>query len=502
MKIKKKSEKYLSISELWNLRLLQKNEECALELGRLKARLKTTKMSDSSSLENQNFEIEISILEASLLRAHGKLEESNRRLLEIDHQYSRYEIPRHFQFYFQKGINSMVACDYSLALDWFLRAKDLGNEPKLRTLALQNALICADNLGIKLQGLLLELENTLSEKSLDQSFIRLVKQHLQALNDREILRTGSFSQLSLSTFLESESMQRAYFRYWISELPFHTQYRQFSEKNKERVLLASPDFHQKGYRIRTLQGVVSSQDVGQFVRTDFADRLYLWVWRWLQNPHEYQIRTVMSLLPSLQSEWVSEQLALEDFAMTRNSLAWLSLFDPSSSHGVQRMIQKLRSFQVSTFSWFDFEYQVIEWLTARRDNRTLEAEALLLALKKHELWTSSDHYLLTLVCAINDPHSLTPGDPLSPLGKRLFRLVNGNIHTRDLSKSTKGLVIDLASGELHWQRPAGAVISSTMSIAFDLLQRKGSVSCESLLKRVFRFVDMIQVFIYLESAIS
>ncbi len=391
------------------------------------------------------------LLCASLARAEGKHGQAKDGIAMVERQFSNGErVPFHLPL--QKGLTLFVDGDYSQALDQFLLAKARAEHPTQAMIALANAVLCLENLGLPFEGALEDFRALFRRQSaLDATLIDLRNQ-LEALEMRRGFRSGDLAAAFARSILPPVS-QATYYRLWLSELPFHRFHSVLEPSEMECFLLASPYFHQKSFRLRTLQGLVHSVDSDSYRPTELADRLYLWTWRWLTAPDRFPADKVTALIQKLDFAQLRENFTAEDAQMFRNALLWLSLFLPARSGPLRRLALSLRSGGQSDYPLYDFEGQVIAYFTLLRDQKTVEARKRGHDLRSHPLWPNVDLKLAALVECVEDEASPIP-PALSELASELRVLCR-------LDKVTADLTVDLAALRLTTFR-GDEVLSDSM----------------------------------------
>lgn len=467
---------------LWRLRFDQRIEECRIGLIALKKEIgfplgllePPALEKIPSSLEPEAM-VEILLLTASLARADGQLAYAARLIEFASGRLDENGIAGRFSLHFQKGIMAQIAGDHSSALEHFLASRLTGGEGWEEVAALANALFCLESLGLPLEQSWREL----------RKHLRRVKEappgvlaQVEAFELRHAFRAGDVEKVFASSPTPG-SGQAFYYRIWVSELPFHSQFRKGGEGWRESFSLSDPGFHQKSYRLRTLQGLLHPDDLAHFKETEFSDRLYLWTWRALASPEEFPLERVLSLLRHVQLEEIAYRLTAEDYQMVRNSLLWLSLFDPASFQPVSRVVQSIRPPGARDFPLFEIEREVILLLHGLRDHRNREADDSALTIKTHPLWRSPVLHFARLVTGVIEKRP-AGAYPLKALEAQLVSLVHDDGHEPD-----GRLILDLPHGRVLPPGDSDPVVSPAMATAFHLLHGKESVDCEEFLHVCF-----------------
>lgn len=382
------------------------------------------------------------LLAASLFRIDAKLEESEKLIQLVAKELSARSLPLPFQLYFQKGNNCFFVADYSKGLELFLMARGCAGSLMEKVITQGNIVYCLENLALPYENALAEL-NTLFVQAAPSDFPDLRRQY-KAMQMRSRFHRGNFSAIFELPSTEDVS-HPLHLRYWISELPYHRFFGAFSNLEKENYLLNNPSPYQKTYRLRTMEGIIHPSDQERFWESDFSDRLYLWVWRWLTGPEAFPIEKVMALLEDVSLKAISPKLTTEDCQMVHNALLWIALFVPREAAELRRLAWFLCPQRAAVYPLFEIEGLLIDYFEKLQAGET-GARDTLAKLKSHFLWNNDELMLGALVRfvagEIGDESLL---EPLRGLAQRLKQLCSPS---RKLAKHH--LYIDLASYRVQW----------------------------------------------------
>ncbi len=238
-----------------------------------------------------------------------------------------------FQFHFQKAMLHFQRGKFIEALDAFLSAKARAKTKCEVLYTLANILFCFENLGMDTAhtlGELKALETTIDTDSLAKSFI----DQMAAFEMRQSFR------FNLPDFQNGPvDGQAFYYRSYLAEFPFFTVPN--FDKEKSLALIAVSDLYNKQYRLRTLQGIEHLEDNQNIMTKDWAERLYLWTWRWLDNPSNMTFKKVLGLLRQISFLELKQTLSAEDFFQVRNSLLWISFFSKTDKTRLLKLIESI-----------------------------------------------------------------------------------------------------------------------------------------------------------------
>jgi hypothetical protein len=456
----------------WELRMDRELGECRQLFSEITALLQvdstiTEKSFAAFPLPEFLIHVDYTLLMASLKRADGQISESKNLIQLVEKVMQARNHPLPFQFYFQKGVTALLLeGDYSQGLDMFVKAGSLATSLMEKISAQSNTIYCLENLGMAFEGASAALEALLQEAK--PNAFPDARAQFDALRMRQAFRNGFFDDAFKIKISEKVS-QATHLRYWISELPFHRHYGEFSEAEKERYLTQSANRLQKAYHLRTFQGIVHPADLDSFRESDYCDRLYLWVWRWLADPNAFPLEKVLSLLQNTTIQTLSPRLTQEDLQMLRNSVLWISLFVPAQTLTLKKLAASLNREIQRRYSYFDFEEMGITYLSKLQAGEK-EAQSILRKLQSHALWKSKDLYLPKLFSSVACSDGNDIPEILRPLSQRLRQICIGQ---KPVDKEK--LYVDLLTYRVMWKGGKERIISENMCFALDLLYRKECV---------------------------
>ncbi|MEK6705312.1 MAG: hypothetical protein AABZ06_05945 [Bdellovibrionota bacterium] len=457
------------IQHAWDLRRAQKIEECLRLVPVLKAEVAGSELDPAQ-------EAELQLLEASLLRVQGKIDRARTKVEETGEYLFKCGVGVHFNLEFERGVTFLLDGSFAEALDHFLRAavicraSDRDMERKIQ--ALLNAAICMENLQLPMEKTLSEIESAMDERG----DVSGVKDQLCALRVRQTFRQGQIDASFASAEKSSPEMNQArYQALWMTALPWHSRFR-LADGEALSNLSAAPFFHQKNYRLRTLQGILHPQDINAPRASDFADRIYLWVWMWLRSPKEFPLERILAVLSQTELDQILYRLTAEDRQMLRNALLWLGLFDPASSASLQSLLRRLGQSGLRHDPVFEIEWLLVLWLQAERDGKSLVAKDTLTALRLHKLWNSSEIRFREIVEQIQGKGpsgACTGGESFDGLVGHLRQLLD-----REDSTFGERLLVDLDRFQIRVTSTGESLISQPIAWALEILRDQETVSCE------------------------
>jgi hypothetical protein len=412
------------------------------------------------------------LLSASILRLQGKLELTQTAIERAQEVLLSAGLLGSFRFHFERGLLQFVQGYFLTALDDFFAAERMTEEPLFRLISLSNALFCLENVGIGHENVLMEIKTL--QKKLEKSSHPVYKaneKQLLAYQMRSQARAGSFrAALALNNQKEFRVQdQSSFYARYLSLLPYSILYKPITKHETELLLKEPETFYQKGYLIRTLLGYTHANDAEIIKLSDRIDRLYLWTWNWLQAPTSFGTDRLISALNEVLKNYNPNLTTLEDQALLRNALGWLSLIDPS----LQIQMLKLNSDLVRAaghFPLFDFEWTLVQLLKAKKENQVVKAKDTLVQIKLHPLWNSKEILLKNLILESKHPIAARILEPECEFVEKKheteFRI--------DLNTYT---IEDLKSGT--------RIISQSLSRALRCLYESKTIRCEDFAEQVF-----------------
>ncbi len=358
----------LEIEKLWRLRFLQKKQEVQRGLSQLSA---------EPNLD-LSLRIEIEILQSSLMRAQGGLQESNQILKALSDRTS--DLP--FQFFVQRGLNLFVEGEFSLALEFLTRAQRMAHSLFEQLIASSNVLLCLENLNLETGAKFSEVKKYLRLLQ-DREMSEAMEQHLQAFEQRQAFRSGKIPPIFKND--AKGATQAFYQRLWVASLPFVFSSRQ-GQNPPLLPLVLDQNWHMKNYRLRTLTGDTRFADGESVELREYVDRLYLWTWKWLAQPDEHHRENLKECLGKFRFDSFHKKLTGEDILMLQNSLDWILLFQPFSAKQTQPLRDLLSSQKIQWTPLFEIEALIIHYLMALQKKEPSKKKALAEKIKKHPLF--------------------------------------------------------------------------------------------------------------------
>lgn len=481
------------IDSAWDHKIELRLEKCLLLLTEVKRELQLPAGPFATEqlphyLERPDSEqiLDTLLLTSSVSRLLGNEAQADHLLRAIQdyfHSRNRQPSPR---FFYEMGRTCFQRGDYSEALDYFLRVSVQASSELHQLRGLVNALFCLEVLGMPLDNTLREVNRRLENLRGRSTELARIESQLYAQQLRKEFHEGHLEKV-----LKTESGRRGdcldqprSFAYWLRLLPFHTGFRPLKDSELEQFQTTEPQIYYRQYRQHTIQGLLHPEELQNANLTELADRLYLWVWRWLCDPEAFPLVRILQLLRGLKLREKAHALTVEDRQLVRNALLWLGLFDPSCEMRLTDVLALLQNSSGADYSLLRFEYLVIHLLMAVRDKQTVLAGDLQRVLQEHPLWHSKELHFRPLLQALGLGGENGKARPLSAALEGL-RTHLAPVLGQDAEASTKALVVDLAQNQLTLLATGKKIISPPLCLSLALFRSRATVSCEELLETSF-----------------
>jgi hypothetical protein len=471
------------LQRAWELRFNQKQDACFLEFARLKqilplleGSMNRESVNRAMNLPEKNWYLSAFCLRASFERWKGRLGESQALLSLLEEELtSRCEsLPAILLL--QLGLNQIAFGNSHRAMEYFMDgcAK---SENDLTGLSVEiNLAECVDNLG-------LDGGNELTMKRLEERMHALSSRHdlssfrssCEQLQLRRWLRAGEFSRFCQGSVVSLES-QNDFVRIWAQQLPYHA----YSHPPVAlQVLKSRPTFFQRSYRLATLYGLAQTDNTAtsDLKPSDWVDRVYLWVWRWLINPLELPLAQVITALSAVSFSAVKDRLCAEDRVMLRNALGWIGLFDRACEKALQALQLQLTIGPVLHAPLFEFEGLWIAYWSARRTGNLKGAKEIQAELSHHRLYESPEILFRRFFETTGDTGP--PGD-FTELKKRL------EVQAPQSLPGRPSLTIDMSRFEIFNHSKNRKTISETICLALEVFSRQKRLTLEEFAFVVFK----------------
>lgn len=416
------------------------------------------------------------LFEVSLLTREGRLEEADSYLNELSRLGRSMSLVPSFQLLFQSGLNSLAGANYSKALYFFNGAVRAANKPQERALAQIDLCLAMESLDYDYGDVLEDFEAHIALHR-DEAWAAEIEGQAQALHIRKALRRGDLQALASLIAEPSRGLQAAYHKAWLAELAiFH--WEESTEpvvSRAVRMLAAFPEGYLSPFMLRTLTFLLVSEDLDPRLRlSDRIERLYLWLWAWLEQPTppllEKTLRVARDLVANIEGT-----LTPEDAMLLENSLRWIGLFLAVDDRHVQALTGGVSRGNARISPLFEYEALFLDYLYARRDGDNSAAAAKFSRLVQHRGHLVSGFMPPLLAEALETS--------AAPVPDRFKQLVDSLDSLAHAPVPNRGISVHLPSSRVEVAREdrTDSVISQSLCNLMVAFRKKRSVHVTELI---------------------
>lgn len=422
--------------------------------------------------------LDLLLLASSLYRALGDRERAERLLGNIEAAMAARGTTPSFRLFYEKASGAYVFGDFHLALEDFLHAALFAERDLHKLWALGNAVLSMENLGLPYERTYRQVRD-LMDKLRGKEDLERVDRQMRAFALRVAFRAGKIGEIveQLGTGPVDQSQD---FAHWVRSLPYHTHHRALVPEDVDAYASDRCALHHPFFRLRTLQGVLHPEDSKVSKPSEWADRLYMWTWLWLQDPVAFPADRILVLLRQADIRDVAHRLTLEDAQLVRNALRWLGLFDASAARFLPAMLSRLQVLRSAPeFPLLTLESHLLEYFRALRDDDRLTAADFRMSLEQHPLWASPELNFRQLVLAVEDDTLNAPAG-LEKLAENLRQLWPGRG-----KRPPAPVMVDMVHHQLIDNRSGEKLVSEAACLALHLLRRGEPVGCDQFVQVCF-----------------
>lgn len=321
--------------------------------------------------ERAAMDAEVALLNASFARSEMNLADAEKWIDKASCILRDSGLPESFQLVMQTALGLDAQSRWAESLRLYQAAVRIAQGPFETLAAKFNLAVCQYNLDLPNQKLLDEIENEL-KASQDHPIRRGFKQ-IRLMDVKRAFLDARIDAIDERAG-DLELSQETYFRAWLGSLPWSTCK---NSRIDDFIGLSSgeEEFFQKHYRLQTLKadtrllgGELEESPLLQLQ----VDRLYLWTWKWLENPTQSQANLLERELAQFPFEKAHLTLTSEDVLMLESLGGWLSLFDSPFARGFDRWKGKYLPAKLQPSYFFEVDRRCRELLCARQDSELAE----------------------------------------------------------------------------------------------------------------------------------
>jgi len=456
------------LHEAWALRNSQKIDAAEQAYKELCLRSPVLEAQTASD----DWHLELKLLEASILRARRRIEESEALLLDAKREIEKKNLKIPFQYFCQRGLNLFYFGYFPSALEFFARAQELAETPEQKSLAMINHFFCLDNLNLPTTAAKANLQSLQSSLPA-KYFQQIIFPQFETYERRQAFRQGEISEVWNS--IKSDTFSQAqYVQLWVSHLPYVN-----SEGRAPEIidLIEAPHFVWKNYRLRTLSLDARYTDEESVKISERVDRLYLWLWKWMTSPSSISGSVLEQTWEALDPCEICSQTTAEDFILLRLCLRWARLFDARWEIPSQEWLKKSAPPNIQEPPLFQFESLILDYLEELKRKERSRARTLLAKIESHDFYNDKDLHFRELIDGVNGRGE--SASALFALGARLA----ASFKPKTVNVSASTVVIDLE--KFHWRRGRLEGVSKPLCLLLKALQEQGSLSFDELMQLCF-----------------
>lgn len=419
-------------------------------------------------------ELELMLVQASLLRAKRKIEEAEELLAQSKKKIEAQGLIAPYNYYLQRGLNLYWLGYFPSALEFFVRAQELANSPEETALALGNRCLCLDNLNLPFQKSLAQLQSMKTSLSKDYYANTLFPQ-IDTFTKRIAFRQGNISAAVQSGIERSPFSQTDYFQLWISQLPY---VKAQAAPGKLAALVEAPHFLWKSYRLETLSLDSRFGNREPVKISERIDRLYLWLWQWMVAPETLPVQALETCWSSLDPCDICTQTTAEDLVLLKICIRWSRLFDSRWIGPSEDWLKKSLPPKLYIPPLFELEMLVQDFFEAFKQRERAKLRTLASEIANHPCSQISSTCFSDLISGALRQESETPS-ALYSLGRRVALTLN----PRPQKQTSKSLTIDPSTS--HWQKGSEEGVSKALCQLVLHLQSQKTLSFDEVMELCF-----------------
>ena len=298
--------------------------------------------------------LEALLLKSSLLRADNKLQKSSSLIASTFKKHKALKNNHNFKLHFELGLDHWCHEDIPSALDSFMLAEKTAQNTDENVFSLFNLLYCLEALDYEREHIEEKIQKELRYAS--KETINYFSQQF----DSYFLRKDFYNKSKINwTPTKGNIGQADFFACYVSNLPYT---KLSNQKELNTIVLEQNYLWQKSYRIRTINGFISNEDLEVFRVADAIDRLYLWTWKFLKDDTHFTIKKIESTLYAIINNLELENLSVENKLLLRNSLHWILIISPKSVSQYTKLINELSEVMHNNYILLEDEFNFQKYI--------------------------------------------------------------------------------------------------------------------------------------------
>jgi hypothetical protein len=354
------------MESLWEARWNQDVEACIAELPWLQSCVRGQQI---------YLQLEARLLLGSLHRARGDMKGFEDELLKIEKSYDDQQLMSSRHFSYEKGIAAYLKENYLAALEHYVTFRSRSVRDAEVAATLMNEVFCLEALGYSFEKTLIKLDQILNQNRGNyQSPFPAIRAQRRFFDYGIKLRQGdlSFARDDLKDSIVRFDQSR-YLALWVSQLPWCNRVAQFAVHDADLkaslmdAVQTNPFLHLKNERIKTLSVQPSPVRSSLDLRVSgVAERIYLWVWAWIENPNPRTGQAVLNALSLIHAKYDVNRASRSDRDLVGNAIEWISLLCPTFYVSNRSWIES--KVEPSHYPLFEFERLLIHELREQQQN--------------------------------------------------------------------------------------------------------------------------------------
>jgi len=427
------------------------------------------KIKSADPWQEKNY-ISILALDSSFLRSKKDFKKSQYTLDQCAEYFGEMVCLQSFYYCYERFMLFYQQAQYAEALESCCQAMAVAPTLKWKISLIVCKLLVFENLGEATEKTYLAYEKARKQCGLiDQSVFVSVDQQIRAFHQRRAFRTGKIHKFLPFQFIDKDKFgQDNYFPIWVSELAFISNLHRQEDisLNKELLLNTKAYYHNKTYFIRTILGVYNNCDFMTFSKY-LPDRLYLWFWKWLENPLSFNFYYISKLLEEIFLVKNNITYTCEDSHMIGNVFLWLALWDHQNRDVLLRWSEEYRRGDIKSFPILYAEKLIVEYYLKKNHDKARPISIIQSLNFNHVL-------LINLLDDTKNAANLT-----------MLRTALGEFLNSDNQDNKNMIIVDLKFFVITYNDYS--ISSEILSKALQLFYERPIISFVDFSKKIFNF---------------
>lgn len=295
---------------------------------------------------------ELDLLHASFLRRQLRNAEAKECIEKVRQRLRNSGQTDSFQLIMQTAICMDVDSNFADSHFLYLQALNVASDDVERFMAKLNLIIARFNLGLDIDHLFDELAEDTGPK---HPLRNLLDKALVLQTEKRFL-SGEFNRIIDSPV--NGAAQSLYQRAWFEALPWigiEKHRKQFADR-----ILIDANFFGGKYGLETLQMDPRWQSAKESTIQFLVDRIYLWTWKWLEEPSAIQSQMLSKELANFPFFEAAHRMTFFDVYMLRSAGRWLSIYCDKFDSQFRQWLSKYDDLKLPPSSFFEIDAQACD----------------------------------------------------------------------------------------------------------------------------------------------